>query len=74
MRPKIERRDFSSLIARLNEAEQNPAGQWKIDTSELASAAKFSDANGKLAASSLQLDVVTSELRDCLIKATSAVA
>lgn len=74
VRPKIERRDLSSLIARLNEAEQNPAGQWKIDTSELASAAKFSDGNGKLAASSLDLAFVTSELRDCLIKATSAVA
>jgi hypothetical protein len=74
VRPKIERRDFSSLVARLNEAEQNSAGQWKIDTSELASAAKFSDRNGKLAASSLKLEVVTSELRDCLIKATTAVA
>jgi len=73
VRPKIERRDFSSLVARLNEVEQNPAGQWKIDTSELASAAKFSDANGKLAASSLDLDVVTSELRNALLKATTAV-
>jgi hypothetical protein len=66
VRPKIERRDFSSLMARLNQAEQNPAGQWKIDTSELASAAKFSDANGRLAASSLELDIVASELRDAL--------
>src|SRR5204862_1604802 len=66
VRPRIERRDFSSLIARLNEAEQNPAGQWKIDTSELASAAKFSDSNGKLAASSLSLDVVASQLRGIL--------
>jgi len=74
VRPKIKRRDFSSLIARLNEAEQNPAGQWKIDTSELASAAKFSDANGKLAASSLQLDIVTSELRDALRKSITATA
>jgi hypothetical protein len=74
VRPKIERRDFSSLMARLNEAEPNPAGQWKIDTSELASAAKFSDANGKLAASSLSLDVVATELRDFQIKARVAVA
>ncbi|HVS81312.1 MAG TPA: DUF6687 family protein [Pyrinomonadaceae bacterium] len=66
VRPSIGRRDFSSLIARLNEVEENPAGHWKIDTSELASAAKFSDANGKLAASSLQLDVVASELRNAL--------
>jgi len=72
VRPRIERRDFSSLIERLNEAEQNPAGHWKIDTSELASAAKFSDSNGKLAASSLSLDVVATRLHDFLIKATSA--
>src|SRR5229473_2816269 len=67
VRPRIERRDFSSLIARLNEAEQNPNGRWKIDTSELASAAKFSDANGKLAASSIKLDVVASELRSSIL-------
>lgn len=66
VRPKIECRDFNSLIARLNEAEQNTAGQWKIDTSELASAAKFCDANGKLAASNLQPEVVASELHDAL--------
>ncbi len=72
VRPKIERRDFSALIARLNEAEQNPAGQWKIDASELASAAKFSDAEGKLAASSLDLDIVTSELRSALLKVARA--
>jgi hypothetical protein len=74
VRPKIERRDFSSLIARLNEAEQNPAGHWKIDTSELASAAKFSDANGKLAASSLQLDAVASELRSALLQSRTPAA
>lgn len=67
VRPKIERHDFSSLIARLDEAEQNPAGQWKIDTSELASAAKFSDAHGRLAASSLTPDVVASQVRDALV-------
>src|SRR6266849_1748588 len=72
MRPKIERRDFSSLIARLNEAERHPAGQWKIDTSELASAAKFSDANGTLAASSIKLDVVASELHGALLKVARA--
>ena len=72
MRPKIERRDFSSLIARLNEAEQNSAGQWKIDSSELASAAKFSDANGKLAASSLSLDVVATRLHETLIPMRTA--
>jgi hypothetical protein len=74
VRPKIERRDFSSLIARLNEAEQNPAGHWRIDTSELASAAKFSDANGKLAASSIELDAVASELRSALLQTRTPAA
>src|SRR6266849_5054157 len=71
-RPSIRRRDFSSLIARLNEAEENPNGHWKIDTSELASAAKFSDANGKLAASSIKLDVVASELHGAVLKLARA--
>jgi hypothetical protein len=66
VRPKIERRDLSPLMARLNAAKQSPAGHWKIDTSELASAAKFCDANGKLAASNLQPEVVASELYDAL--------
>ncbi len=66
VRPKIERRDFSELMARLNGAERNPAGQWKLDAGELASAAKFADANGKLAASSLELDIVAGELHDAL--------
>ncbi len=74
VRPKIARRDFSSLMTRLNEAEQNPNGRWKIDTSELASAAKFSDANGKLVASSLELDVVTTELREALRSQNPAAA
>lgn len=66
VRPTITRRDFSSLVTRLNEAERNPDGRWKVDTSELASAAKFLDANGRLAASSLELDVVAAELREAL--------
>src|SRR5713226_469343 len=74
VRPKIERRDFSSLIARLNQAEENPTGRWRLDASELASAAKFSDANEKLAASSLSLDAVTSELRSALLESIAASA
>ena len=68
VRPRIERRDFSSLVAVLNEMEANPAGSWRVDTSELASAAKFSDQTGKLAASGLSLDVVASSLRSFLLK------
>jgi hypothetical protein len=67
VRPRIERRDFSSLVAVLNEMEANTAGSWRLDTSELASAAKFSDQTGKLTASGLSLDVVSANLRSCLM-------
>ncbi len=72
VRPKIERRDFSSLMEQLNQLEKGAAGTWRLDASELASAAKFSDANEKLAASSLSLDAVTSELRSALLESIAA--
>ncbi len=68
VRPRIERLDFSSLVATLNELEKNPGGSWRLDTSELTSAVKFSDPNGKLAASGLSLDVVSANLRSFVIK------
>ena len=67
VRPSIERRDFSSFTNRLNEMEKSTAGIWRLDSSELASAAKFSDQDGKLAASSLSLDEVASELRSAML-------
>src|SRR5882724_2331609 len=63
VRPKIARRDLSQVLKHLNELEQNSSARWKVDSSELASAAKFSEENGKLAASMLQADVVTNTLR-----------
>lgn len=72
VRPRIERRDFSSLINDLNELENSAAGSWRLDSSELASAAKFSDQNGKLAVSSLSPDEVASQLRSAMLKAISA--
>jgi hypothetical protein len=74
VRPRIERRDFSSLVAVLNELESNSSGRWRLDTSELTSAVKFSDQNGKLAASALSLDVVSMRLHDFLLNSTSAIA
>lgn len=74
VRPLIPRRDFSALMARLNELEKNAAGSWRLDASELASAAKFSDQDGKLAGSSLELEVVASELRNALIEKIAATA
>jgi hypothetical protein len=74
VRPCIERRDFSSLTNRLNEIEKSTAGSWRLDSSELASAAKFSDQNGKLAPSSIELDAAASELRDLLLRSRTAAA
>src|SRR5882724_8802069 len=70
VRPRIERRDFSSLVVVLNELESNPGSSWRVDSSELASAVKFADQDGKLAASGLSLDVVSTQLRDSLLKPT----
>jgi hypothetical protein len=74
VRPAIERRDFSSLIEQLNKMEKSTAGSWRLDSSELASAAKFSDQNGKLAASSLSLDAVASQLRSVLLQSRTPAA
>ena len=74
VRPSIRRRDFSSLVNQLNESEQSPDGLWRIDTSELASAVKFSDANGKLASSKLAPDVVANKVRVALTETRTAEA
>jgi len=66
VRPPIERHDFSSLVARLNETDQSSTGLWKTDSSELASAVKYTDANGKLTSSTLEPDTVAAELSHML--------
>src|SRR5258706_2697641 len=40
VRPRIERRAFSSLVAGLNEIEGNPCGRWRLDISVLTSGVK----------------------------------
>jgi len=72
VRPRIERRDFSLLMEQFNEMEKSTAGSWRVDSSELASAVKFADQNGKLAPSSLQLDKVAARLRDFLLQSRTA--
>ncbi len=62
VRPKIERRDLSAVMNQLNELEKNSRGRWRVDSSELASAAKFSDENERLAVSSLAPDSVAALL------------
>jgi uncharacterized protein DUF6687 len=63
VRPRIPRRDFTTLVAELNSADSSPNGRWEIDSSELSSAIKFRDRNGILAASQLSPDLVTGYVR-----------
>ena len=67
VRPHVRRRDFAPLVAMLNEVERNQEGRWRLDGNELASAVKFMDQGGRLAASSLTLDAVARELRASLL-------
>ena len=62
VRPAVNRRDLTLLLARLNELETNTAGRWQTDDSELASAAKF-QAGGVLQSSKLPPDEVVSQIR-----------
>jgi hypothetical protein len=72
VRPKILRRDLSQALEQLNELEQNSSARWKVDSSELASAAKFSDENGKLAACMLQPDVLTNTVRAAAVESIAS--
>ncbi len=71
VRPSIRRRDFSSLMERLNETETSTDGRWHLDSSELTSAAKFSDQKGRLTASGVSLDVVGSYLRNAMLQSST---
>jgi uncharacterized protein DUF6687 len=72
VRPKIERRDPSAFISPLNEMETNKTGTWQGDSSELASAAKFVDRNGRLAASRLEPELVASTIGKCRLSKGTA--
>lgn len=74
VRPRIERRDFAPLVARLDEAEKNGTGRWKLDGNELTSAVKFVDRSGRLSASSLAPDEVAREMRALLLLETETAA
>lgn len=63
VRPKIERRDLTLLLARLNKIERNSKGRWQLDGSEMTSAIKFLDGTKALAASGLQPDEVAAIVR-----------
>src|ERR1041385_2597149 len=64
VRPKIPRPDLSAAIMALNEIEKSETGRWVIDSSELASAMKFSGVNNQLTVSQIAPDVVARALAD----------
>jgi hypothetical protein len=66
VRPRILRRDFGTLIARLNELESSPLGLWKPDSNEMTSAIKFMDQHGRPSASSLDPQTVATEMRHAI--------
>src|SRR5206468_1820493 len=74
VRPYVNRQDFSSLVSQLNESDASNAGRWRLDTSELASAVKFSDPDERLAASKLPPDVVANKIRAALSETRAAKA
>jgi hypothetical protein len=74
VRPAIARRDLSQVIRQLNELEESPSGQWRLDSSELASAAKFADDVGQLAASALKPETVAATVRNAIVRGAAAAA
>lgn len=62
VRPRIERRDLSPLLASLNQLEPEGEGIWKLDNSEMASAIKFLGADETLGKSMLAPDEVANIL------------
>jgi hypothetical protein len=65
MRPAVERRDLTLLLERLNQLEPSTAGSWKSDSSELASAAKFTR-DGRLQSSQIEPEEVVGHMRQLL--------
>jgi hypothetical protein len=74
VRPRIERRDLASMIARLNDLETSSEGRWLADGSEMASAIKFRDQAGTLGASRLRPDEVAKAVREELLARSATVA
>lgn len=58
VRPKIERRDLTSVLQLLNGQEGSSNGKWEPDTQELSSAAKFLAGGKTLARSTLKPEEV----------------
>jgi hypothetical protein len=74
IRPRIQRHDFTQLLAELNRLETVKDGEWKLDRSEMTSAIKFLGSDGALAASKLAPDEVAKVVCAALPAAKTGVA
>ena len=72
IRPSIPRPDLSGAITALNEIENRETDRWVVDSSELASAIKFSDVNNQLTASRIAPDAVARTLAEAINERLSA--
>jgi len=74
VRPRIERRELSQLLIKLNQLETGGDGVWQFDNSEMTSAIKFLGRNGMLTSSKLKPDEVAQVVRDEISSARSTFA
>jgi len=74
VRPRVERRNLSPVIAELNESERGGGGRWAMDKRELSSAIKFLDESGAPAVSMLEPERVARAFRAALGEAHAGVA
>lgn len=74
VRPRIQRRDLTELLAKLNQLDAENGGRWLPDKSEMTSAVKFLDSDRKLAASGLAPDEVAKTVRAELLSEALAAA
>jgi len=72
IRPSIPRPDLSGAITALNEFENSETDRWVVDSSELASAIKFSDVNNQLTASRIAPEAVARTLAEAINERLSA--
>lgn len=74
VRPRIERRELSQLLIKLNQLEADGEGLWQFNNSEMTSAIKFLGNDGMLAASRLKPDEVAELLGDEVLATESTFA
>ena len=73
VRPRVKRRDLTSMLQLLNSKEINRDGRWQTDNREMTSAAKFLDSNGMLAPSRLEPDEVVAALQTSSLQAATSI-